>query len=128
MTSAITEGVKISVITEYQPEYSNPLQRHFVFSYRIRIENESDYTLHLRRRHWLIYDSNGTIREVEGEGVVGQQPLLEPGEFHEYTSACNLTTSLGKMAGTYQMERLMDGRMIAVQVPDFTLVAPFRLN
>jgi ApaG protein len=68
------------------------------------------------------------VREVEGEGVVGQQPTLEPGQCYEYTSGCNLNTSLGKMAGTYQMERIFDGKFFNVIIPDFTMSAPYRMN
>ncbi|MCU0340317.1 MAG: Co2+/Mg2+ efflux protein ApaG [Spirosomaceae bacterium] len=128
MISAVTEGIKVSVVTEYQPEYSNPLHDHYVFTYRITIENHSEHTIQLLRRHWHIFDSNGSKREVEGEGVVGQQPMLEPGEIHEYVSGCNLRTSVGKMGGTYLMERLMDGKYFEVTVPEFTMIAPFRLN
>jgi ApaG protein len=128
MVSAITQGVKVSVQTEFQPQYSNPFQAHFVFAYHVRIENDSDYTVKLMRRHWYIYDANGQIREVEGEGVVGQQPTLEPGQCYEYSSGSNLNTSLGKMAGTYEMERIFDGKIFKVIIPDFTLIAPFRMN
>ncbi|MBB6003190.1 MULTISPECIES: Co2+/Mg2+ efflux protein ApaG [Arcicella] len=128
MVSAITNGVKVSVLTHFQPEYSNPFQGNFVFSYHIKIHNGSDYTVKLLRRHWYIHDANGLVREVEGEGVVGQQPTLEPGQTYEYTSGCNLNTSLGKMAGTYQMERIFDGKFFNVVIPDFTMVAPFRMN
>ncbi len=128
MVSEVTEGVKVSVVTEYQPEYSNPRQTHFVFTYKIIIENHSDNTVKLLRRRWNIYDSNGVVREVEGEGVVGQQPVLEPGEIHEYVSGCNLRTNLGKMAGTYLMERVFDGRHFQVVIPEFTLIVPYRLN
>lgn len=128
MVSEVTEGVKVSVVTEYQPEYSNPRQTHFVFTYKIIIENHSDNTVKLLRRWWNIYDSNGVVREVEGEGVVGQQPVLEPGEIHEYVSGCNLRTNLGKMAGTYLMERVFDGRHFQVVIPEFTLIVPYRLN
>jgi len=99
-----------------------------VFTYRITIENASDYTVQLLRRHWLIYDTDGTIREVEGEGVLGLQPVLEPGEAHEYVSGCNLRSGMGKMAGTYLVERIMDGRQLQITIPEFTLIAPFRLN
>ena len=90
MTSKITEGVRVSIETEYQKDYSSPLQSHYVFTYRVNIENHSDYTIRLLRRHWFIYDANGVTREVEGEGVVGQQPTLESGMSHEYVSVCNL--------------------------------------
>ena len=128
MITTTTQGVKITVKTEYQPEFSSPFQGHFVFTYRIKIENHSEYTLKLQRRHWLIFDSNGTVREVEGEGVVGVQPILEPGEIHEYISVCNLKTSMGKMLGTYLMERIMDGKEFRVQIPEFSLIVPYRLN
>jgi len=128
MITATTEGVKVSVLTEYQPQYSSAAQTHYVFTYRIRIENNSENTVQLLRRHWTIFDSNGTIREVEGEGVVGLQPVLEPGEAHEYVSGCNLKTTMGKMAGTFLMERIIDGNRFRVAVPEFTMVVPYRLN
>lgn len=128
MITATTEGVKVSVATEYQPQYSSAAQTHYVFTYRIRIENNSENTVQLLRRHWTIFDSNGTIREVEGEGVVGLQPVLEPGEAHEYVSGCNLKTTMGKMTGTYLMERIIDGNRFRVAVPEFTMVVPYRLN
>ncbi|KAB7728399.1 Co2+/Mg2+ efflux protein ApaG [Rudanella paleaurantiibacter] len=128
MISAVTEGIRVSVKTEYQSDYSSPLQAHYVFTYRITIENASDYTVHLLRRRWTIYDSNGTIREVEGEGVVGQQPVLEPGEVHEYVSGCNLRSSMGKMVGSYLIERVIDGKRLHITIPEFTMVVPFRLN
>ncbi|WP_019990005.1 Co2+/Mg2+ efflux protein ApaG [Rudanella lutea] len=128
MISAVTEGIRVSVKTEYQSDYSSPLQAHYVFTYRITIENASDYTVHLLRRRWTIYDSNGTIREVEGEGVVGQQPVLEPGEVHEYVSGCNLRSSMGKMVGSYLIERIIDGKRLHITIPEFTMVVPFRLN
>ena len=128
MVSSVTEGVKVSVKTEYQSEYSSPLQAHYVFTYRITIENASDYTIQLLRRRWLIYDSNGTVREVEGEGVVGLQPVLEPGEVHEYVSGCNLRSSMGKMEGTYLVERIIDGKMLTINIPEFTMVVPYKLN
>ncbi len=128
MISAATEGLKVSVLTEYQPEYSSPLQSHFVFTYKITIENHSDFTVQLMRRHWLIFDSNGSMREVEGEGVIGQQPILEPGEIHQYVSGCNLRTSMGKMVGTYLMERIMDGKQFKIQIPEFVMIPPYQLN
>jgi len=128
MVTQITEGVKVSVETVYQSEYSNPAQEHFMFAYKITIENLSDYTIQLMRRNWHIFDSNGTLREVEGEGVVGEQPAIEPGESHEYVSGCNLKTDMGSMKGSYLMRRLMDNQTIRVNIPEFQLVAPYRLN
>lgn len=128
MVTKITDGVKISVETVYQPEYSNPANNHFMFAYKITIENLTDYTVQLMRRHWYIFDSNGTHREVEGEGVVGQQPVIDPGESHEYVSGCNLTTEMGTMKGTYGMTRLVDGTQFEVNIPEFQLTSPYRLN
>ena len=128
MMTAVTEGVQVSVRTEYQQHYSSPMQAHYVFTYRIAIENRSEYTIQLLRRHWTIFDSNGTVREVEGEGVVGLQPVLEPGEVHEYVSGCNLKSSMGKMTGTYTVERIIDGKLLKITIPEFTMIAPFKLN
>jgi len=128
MTTQITDGVKVSVETVYQPEYSNPENEHYMFAYRIVIENLSDYSVQLLRRHWRIFDSNGSHREVEGEGVVGLQPIIEPGEQHEYVSGCNLKSDMGAMAGTYQMLREIDGSIFDVNIPKFDLIAPHRLN
>lgn len=128
ITTAVTSGIKISVVTEYQSSYSSPLQEHYVFTYRIKIENNSEHTVQLLRRQWFIFDSNATIREVEGEGVIGLQPVLEPGETHEYVSGCNLKTSIGKMLGTYLMEKLIDGKQFHVEIPEFNLIVPYRLN
>lgn len=127
-TTAVTAGVKVTVKTEYQPSYSNPLQEHFVFTYRICIENNSENTVQLLRRQWFIFDTNATVREVEGEGVIGLQPVLEPGETHEYVSGCNLKTTIGKMMGSYLMERLIDGKQFHVEIPQFNLIVPYRLN
>lgn len=128
MNTTTTQGVTVSVTTNYLPDYSSPGQEHYVFAYKIDIRNDSEYTVKLLRRHWYIYDANGVVREVEGEGVVGQQPVLEPGDSHQYVSGCNLKTGLGKMRCTYQMERLADGREFTVEIPEFTLVVPYRLN
>lgn len=128
MTTKITDGVRVSVVTQYQEDYSSPLQDHFVFTYRVTIENCSAYTVQLLRRHWFIFDSNAVNKEVEGEGVIGQQPILEPGEIHEYVSGCNLNTGIGKMEGTYLMERVVDGKQFKAIIPEFVLVVPFLLN
>lgn len=128
MVSEMTKGVKVSVETEYQPAYSSPSQYHYVFTYRVTIENKSDSTIQLLRRHWEIFDAALSKREVEGEGVVGQQPILEPGQQHQYVSGCNLKSGLGKMKGTFLMEKLVDGKELKISIPEFTMVAPFKLN
>ncbi len=128
MVTKITDGVKVSVETVYQSEYSNPANQHYMFAYKITIENLSEYTVQLLRRHWHIFDSNGSYREVEGEGVVGEQPIIEPGESHEYVSGCNLKTDMGSMKGSYEMCRLLDNQPLLVNIPEFQLIAPHRLN
>ena len=128
MITQITDGVRISLKTSYLPEHSSPKQSHFVFAYRITIENCSQNTVQLLRRHWIISDSNGVIKEVEGEGVVGLQPVLEPGDIHEYSSGCNLKTEIGKMEGSYLMERIFDGKKMQVSIPEFNLIVPYKLN
>ena len=128
MISQITQGVKITVRTHFQPAYSRPEMSHFLFTYKIMIENRSEYSVQLLRRHWYIFDSNGEHREVEGDGVVGQQPVLMPNEIYEYESACNLTTDMGKMHGVYEMIRIIDKEIFLAEIPEFKLIAPQRLN
>lgn len=128
MVTAITQGVKISVDTIFQDEHSNPANEHFMFAYRIEIENLSDFAIQLMRRQWFIFDSNGAVREVEGEGVVGVQPVIEPGKSYTYVSGCNLKTDIGSMKGHYTMARLVDETLFNVDIPEFQLIVPYRLN
>jgi ApaG protein len=128
MTSLISSGIKVSVETYYQPDYSNPLQSEFMFAYRIRIENHNAFPVKLHRRHWHIFDSTGSTREVEGEGVVGVQPVLQPGESYQYVSGCNLRSEMGRMYGTYQMENLNSKQTFDVRIPSFDMFVPFKAN
>jgi ApaG protein len=128
MITKITDGVRVTVETEFQSEFSNPSQSHYVFTYKITIENKSPYTIQLLRRHWYIHDTNWPLREVEGEGVVGLQPILEPGQSHQYVSGCNLRSGFGKMHGTFLMEKVLDGKLFQVAIPEFNMAVPFRLN
>lgn len=128
MVTEITKGIKVIVESEYQPSYSSPSQHHYVFTYKVTIINQSENTIQLLRRHWRIADAGFTTREVEGEGVVGQQPILEPGQYHKYVSGCNLKSGLGKMKGTYLIEKIVDGKRFKVVIPEFSMVAPFKLN
>lgn len=128
MISKVSEGIEISVETFYQPDYSNPLQSEFMFAYRISIENKNSFPVKLHRRHWQIFDSNGQNREVDGEGVVGVQPTLNPGEKYQYVSGCNLRTEMGRMIGTYQMENLSTKKIFEVTIPSFEMVVPFKNN
>lgn len=128
MVMQTTSGIKISVECVYQEEYSNPENMHFMFAYRITIENHSDYTAQLINRHWDIFDSTGENKSVDGEGVVGEQPILEPGQSHQYVSGCNLKSELGYMQGYYTMLRLMDNQLFEVEIPRFNLIANYKLN
>jgi ApaG protein len=128
MVSNITEGVRISVETFYQPDYSNPVNSEYMFAYRITIENNNVFPVKLLRRHWYIHDSNGSNKEVEGEGVVGVQPQINPGEQYQYISGCNLRTEIGKMYGTYEMENIATKKLFTVYIPAFEMSAPFKLN
>ncbi|MCL4120838.1 UNVERIFIED_CONTAM: hypothetical protein GTU68_000432 [Idotea baltica] len=128
MVSAVTEGVKVSVEVFYQPEYSHPLKGEYIFNYRVKIENFSPNTLRLMRRHWFIFDSNGIAQEVEGDGVVGKQPIIEPAQSHAYISGCHLNSEMGRMSGYYEMQRVSDGAPMRIEIPAFNLIAPFKLN
>ena len=128
MVSKISEGITISVDTYYQPEYSNPVNSEFMFAYRITIENNNAFPVKLLRRHWHIYDSNGTVREVEGEGVVGAQPQINPGESYQYISGCNLRTEMGRMQGIYLIENINNKKTFDVIIPSFQMTTPFKLN
>ena len=126
MVTSITNGVKVSVETFYQADYSN--NGEFIFAYRVTIENKSDTTFQLLRRHWYIFDAIGVWREVEGEGVVGETPIIKPGESHQYVSGCHLIAPVGIMKGSYLMERKSSGEQFDVEIPQFEMVAPFLLN
>ena len=128
MSSKISEGVEINVETFYQPDYSNPVSGEYMFAYRITIENHNSFPVKLHRRHWHIFDSNGSYREVEGEGVVGVQPILNPGERYQYVSGCNLRTEMGKMYGSYTMENLNNKKNFEVNIPIFEMIVPFKMN
>ncbi len=128
MQTAITNNVMISVETAYQNNSHPNYKDEHMFAYRITIQNQSEYTIKLLRRHWFICDAVKGTSEVEGEGVVGQQPTLEPGETHQYVSGCAIISNIGKMQGTYLMERAIDGELFKVNIPEFILVAPFFNN
>lgn len=120
--------MNIVVETFYQAAQSKPLNAEYLFAYRITIENLGNVPVKLLRRHWHIIDSNGEIREVEGDGVVGQQPTIAPGESYQYVSSCNLNSDMGKMYGTYIMEDLYTKKLMTVTIPEFQLIAPFKNN
>jgi ApaG protein len=128
MLQLITQGISITVETYYNYEQSNPLLNEHTFAYKVTIDNLSNFPVKLLRRHWQIFDSNATHREVEGEGVVGQQPILEPGESFQYMSGVSIRTEIGRMVGKYQMENMLNKNMFSINIPEFELVAPHKLN
>jgi ApaG protein len=128
MISKISEGIRVSVETFYQPEYSNIANSDFMFAYRITIENNNSYPVKLLRRHWYIYDANGSLREVQGDGVIGVQPRIASEEKYQYISGCNLSTEMGKMYGTYTMENVNTKKTFEVTIPAFEMTVPFKMN
>jgi len=119
-----TRAIKVSVNPVYLDDQSDPEDFHYVWAYHVRIENTGRETVKLLRRHWHITDSKGRIQEVRGEGVVGEQPRLCPGEVYEYTSGAPLTTPSGFMVGTYQMVT-EEGQTFNVAIPAFSLDSPY---
>ena len=119
---ATTDTVRVSVRPAYLDGKSDAIERRFVFAYFVRIENHGDDEVQLLRRHWTITDADGHVQEVEGEGVIGQQPTIAPGEDHEYHSFCVLRTFEGSMEGTYLMQR-EGGSRFKAQIPLFHLRA-----
>jgi ApaG protein len=126
-SEAVTQSVRVRVECEYAPDRSAPAARHWFFLYTITIANEGDETVQLMTRHWSITDGNGDMREVRGPGVVGEQPVLPPGESFTYTSGCALTTPFGTMEGTYQMVT-PGGESFDVRIAPFTLSEPYTVH
>ena len=122
---AITDGIRVRVQSQYLPDQSSPRDDRFVFAYTITISNESPKTAQLRTRHWIIPDARGSIEEVRGDGVVGEQPTLKPGQSFQYTSGCVLTTPIGTMHGSYRFWR-DDGTFFDAQIAAFSLASPLR--
>ena len=130
MYSETTRSIKITVRPFYLDQHSEPNESRYVWAYHVRIENEGGETVQLRRRHWQITDGRGQVQEVRGPGVVGEQPVLGPGESFEYTSGTPLPTPSGVMVGSYEMETRA-GEFFDVRIPAFSLDSPHqpvRLN
>jgi len=128
MVSKISEGLLISVETFYQPGYSNQQASEFMFAYKINIENHNPFSVKLISRYWKIFDSNGEYREVEGDGVVGEQPVLTSGAAYNYMSGCNIRSEMGRMQGYYTMQNLDTHKTFNVTIPPFDFVVPHKLN
>jgi ApaG protein len=128
MVSKISHGIQINVDCFFQQDYSNVLLGEFTFAYRISIENHNSFAVKLLYRNWYIFDSNGSYKEVEGDGVVGVQPTILPNEKYTYVSGCNLKTEIGKMHGTYTMQNLHNKNKFLVNIPAFEMIYPFKNN
>jgi ApaG protein len=126
-SEAVTQGVRVRVEAQYDPSRSRPHQNQWFFLYTVRITNEGSVTVQLLSRHWIITDADGEVQEIRGPGVVGEQPILAPGQSFEYTSGCPLTTPFGSMHGTYQMVTSRGERFDATIAP-FTLSEPHALQ
>jgi ApaG protein len=124
MYEAVTNGIRVRVTPNYVEEQSSPEEGYFFWSYTVVIVNESSDTVQLKSRQWVITDANGRKETVRGPGVVGQTPVIPPGQSFTYTSGCPLNTSSGIMMGSYQMQ-LPDGSLINVTIPGFSLDSPF---
>ena len=127
MSDTTTNGIRVQVETRYLPEQSSPREHQYLFAYRIRISNGGTETAQLISRRWTITDADGHVEQVQGPGVVGEQPVLGPGATFEYTSFCPLRTSVGTMQGSYQMVRA-NGDGFDAEIAPFTLATPNALN
>lgn len=128
MLTEVTSGVRISVVARYEDKLSSAALESFVFSYHITIENQNEFPLQLLRRHWFVFDSIALNREVEGPGVIGETPIIEPGGYYQYSSACDLRSGRGSMTGYYTMQEVGSRNSIQVNIPKFALEVPFSLN
>jgi ApaG protein len=127
MSPSSPHSIEVSVTAEYLPEQSNPDARRYAFAYHVTISNTGNKAAKLLSRHWIITDGSGQVEEVRGEGVVGEQPVLAPGQQHHYSSGAVLETPVGSMRGSYQFIS-SDGTSFSAAIPVFTLALPRSLN
>jgi ApaG protein len=127
LSEAVTNDIRVEVLSRYSPENSRTLQNAWVFGYTVRITNQGSETVQLLSRHWIITDALDHIEEVRGPGVIGQQPVLAPGESFKYSSWCPLKTPTGMMRGTYQMARA-GGSQFDIEIAPFALRAPYTVH
>jgi ApaG protein len=128
LVSTSTHNIEISVKVTYWAGHSIPRENHYFFIYYITIKNKSDYSVQLLKRHWDIFDSVGIKREVDGDGVIGETPVIEPGEEFQYNSGCNLQSDMGYMKGHYTIQRLFDNNEMIVNIPQFDMIVPGKMN
>ncbi|MGD0666587.1 MAG: Co2+/Mg2+ efflux protein ApaG [Bryobacteraceae bacterium] len=127
MSDAVTNSIRVEVMSRHSPENSRPHQGDWVFEYTVRITNQGPETVQLLSRHWIITDAAEHTEEVSGPGVIGEQPVLAPGESFQYSSWCPLKTPMGRMRGTYQMARA-DGTQFDIEIAPFALRAAYTVN
>lgn len=123
VSTAVTDGIRVTVRSQYLADQSSPEEDRYVFAYTVKIANEGEATAQLRTRHWIITDGRGVVEEVRGDGVVGEQPRLSPGQTFQYTSGCVLETPVGTMHGSYRFHR-DDGTSFDAQIAPFSLASP----
>jgi ApaG protein len=128
MNTITTEGVKITVTTQFRSDLSQANESRFFFNYRVEMENMNESSVQLIHRDWYIFDSLNDASIVSGEGVVGEQPILNPGQKYAYTSGCELTSELGRMRGFYTFKNQVTGEMLQIFIPTFDLVYPAKMN
>lgn len=128
MVSQITKGIKISVLTSFEGTYFKNYKIHFAFSYQITIKNQSKDSVQLTSRHWEIYDALSPLEIVDGEGVIGEKPVIKPGESFTYSSGCLLASPIGAMKGYFNMVNFTSTRSFRVIIPTFKLSAAFAIN
>ncbi|MEO0470713.1 MAG: Co2+/Mg2+ efflux protein ApaG [Bacteroidota bacterium] len=127
-SSRLTNGIRVNVRSAYIRDESSPKHQYFVFAYQIEIINESDYRVQLLSREWHITDGYGQKQIVRGEGVVGKQPILQPGQSHKYVSGSHFQTPIGRMHGHYIMQRQLDDATFSVDIPAFIMEVPHLSN
>ena len=128
MNTITTEGVKISVITLFRPDLSIVNENHFLFNYKIEIENKNENSVQLLHRDWYIFDSLNPPSFVSGDGVIGEQPILKPGQSYSYTSGSKLESEIGQMKGFYTFKNLLTNELFQVIIPTFDLIYPGKMN
>ena len=128
MIQQITKGIKVSVSTSFEGNFIKNNIVNYVFSYKVKIENNSKDAVQLLTRHWKIIESNQKTKFINGNGVLGENPIVKPGESHKYSSGCLIASSIGSMSGVYTMINLSNTNKFSVKIPSFKLNVPFILN
>lgn len=128
MVQQVTKGIKVSVRSKFEGAFFRNAKIHFAFAYQVTIENQGKDAVQLTHRHWDIYDALNNEEAVDGEGVIGQKPVLQPGDTHTYSSGCLLAGPIGAMKGHYNMVNFATTSKFKVTIPTFKLSAPFALN